>query len=116
MTGFPASRPRRLRLNENMRRLVRETSLSADNLIAPMFVRHGKGVSKPIASMPGHLAVVGRWRRRARPSAHGRRLGIPAVLLFGIPAARTRSAARTSTPRASCLRRPSAPSRPYCRS
>jgi porphobilinogen synthase len=83
MTGYPASRPRRLRLNENMRRLVRETSLSADNLIAPLFIRHGKGVNKPISSMPGHVQFsVDTAVREAETLAE---LGIPAVLLFGIP-------------------------------
>ncbi|MEI7643539.1 MAG: porphobilinogen synthase [Chloroflexales bacterium] len=83
MTAYPASRPRRLRLNENMRRLVRETSLSADNLIAPLFIRHGKGITKPIGSMPGHAQFsVDTAVREVETLAE---LGIPAVLLFGIP-------------------------------
>lgn len=83
MSGFPSNRPRRLRLSENMRRMVRETTLSADNLIAPLFVRHGKGVNKPIGSMPGHSQLsVDTAVREAETIAE---LGIPAVLLFGIP-------------------------------
>ncbi|MEI7768537.1 MAG: porphobilinogen synthase [Chloroflexales bacterium] len=83
MTAYPASRPRRLRMSENMRRLVRETSLSADSLIAPLFIRHGKGVTKPIGSMPGHSQFsVDTAVREVETLAE---LGIPAVLLFGIP-------------------------------
>lgn len=83
MSAYPTSRPRRLRVNENMRRLVRETSLSVDNLIAPMFVRHGNGVIRPIGSMPGHSQVsVDNAVREAETLAE---MGIPAVLLFGIP-------------------------------
>ncbi len=50
----PLYRPRRLRLNENIRRMVRETKLSPDDFIYPMFVTHGKGVKKEISSMPGN--------------------------------------------------------------
>lgn len=81
--GFPTVRPRRLRRNPNMRRLMRETSLSTDSLIAPLFIRHGSGVSRPIASMPGHSQLsVDTAVREAEELAE---LGIPAVLLFGIP-------------------------------
>jgi porphobilinogen synthase len=81
--AYPASRLRRLRLSENVRRMVRETSISADNLIAPLFIRHGKGVHKPISSMPGHAQLsVDTAVREAETLAE---LGIPAVLLFGIP-------------------------------
>ncbi len=83
MTSFPVSRPRRLRLNENIRRMVSETTLSPSNLIAPLFVRHGTGVSRPIASMPGHSQLsVDMAVREAETLAE---MGIPAVLLFGIP-------------------------------
>ena len=54
---FPDYRPRRLRKNENFRRLVRETIVSVDNLVYPLFVVGGKGVKKPIASMPGHFQM-----------------------------------------------------------
>jgi len=72
-----------MRKNENLRRLIRETRLSADNLIYPLFVVPGKGVKKPIASMPGVFqmsADVLVPEVRAAKEA-----GIPAVLLFGVP-------------------------------
>ena len=50
---FPAYRPRRLRKNENIRSLVRETVLTIDDLIYPMFVVEGKGIIEEISSMPG---------------------------------------------------------------
>jgi len=50
---FPAHRPRRLRNSESIRRMVRETILSPDDFIYPLFVTFGKGVKKPISSMPG---------------------------------------------------------------
>ncbi len=81
--NFPDYRPRRMRKNENLRRLIRETRLSADNLIYPLFVVPGKGVKKPIASMPGVFqmsADVLVPEVRAAKEA-----GIPAVLLFGVP-------------------------------
>jgi porphobilinogen synthase len=82
--SLPTIRPRRLRQSANMRRLVRETSLSSDSLIAPLFIRHGRGVSRPIASMPGHSQLsVDTAVREAEELAE---LGVPAVLLFGIPA------------------------------
>ena len=51
--AFPQDRPRRLRVTEGLRRMVRETRLCADNLIAPFFVCEGRDVRHPIASMPG---------------------------------------------------------------
>ncbi|MFA5099786.1 MAG: porphobilinogen synthase, partial [Candidatus Omnitrophota bacterium] len=51
----PVYRPKRLRANENYRRLIRETDLSVDDLIMPFFVREGKGIKKPILSLPGHF-------------------------------------------------------------
>jgi porphobilinogen synthase len=84
MTQFPAVRPRRLRRTEALRRMVRETWPRVDQLIAPLFVRHGAGVSRPISSMPGHAQLsVDTAAREAEALAE---LGIPAVLLFGIPA------------------------------
>ncbi|EFO80836.1 Porphobilinogen synthase [Oscillochloris trichoides DG-6] len=72
-----------MRLNENIRRMVSETTLTPNNLIAPLFVRHGTGVSRPIASMPGHSQLsVDMAVREAETLAE---MGIPAVLLFGIP-------------------------------
>jgi porphobilinogen synthase len=80
---FPAYRPKRLRKNENFRRLIRETALRADNLVMPFFVREGKNIKKPIPSMPGicQLSVENLLKEVKEVKA----LGIPAVLLFGIP-------------------------------
>jgi len=80
---FPAYRPRRLRSSEVMRRMVRETSLAPDDLILPLFVTFGKGVRKEIKSMPGHYQLsVDNMRKEA---VQVKSLGIPAVILFGIP-------------------------------
>lgn len=76
-------RPRRLRQNEGLRSLVRETELNIQDLIYPLFVRHGKGRTS-IKSMPGIAQLsVDEAVREAEIAA---RLGIPAVILFGIPA------------------------------
>lgn len=80
---FPEYRPRRLRKNENFRRLIRETHLSVNDFIYPLFVVPGKDVKKPIQSMPGIFQmsienVVGEVQK-------ARELGIPGILLFGIP-------------------------------
>ncbi|UCD58807.1 MAG: porphobilinogen synthase [Candidatus Hydrogenedentota bacterium] len=80
---YPIYRPRRLRANENFRRLVRETTLSIDDLIMPFFVRPGTRVRRKISSMPGSYQLsVDELVKEARKAAH---LGIPAVILFGIP-------------------------------
>ena len=83
---FPEYRPRRLRKNENFRRMVRETRLSVDNLIMPLFVAPGSRVTKPVASMPGvaQLSVD----RLIEECKEIHELGIPAVILFGIPASK----------------------------
>src|SRR5512139_2074340 len=80
---FPQYRPRRLRANETIRRMVRETTLSPDNFIYPMFVTHGKGVKKEISSMPGNYQQSIENLVKDCEEVHG--LGIPAVILFGIP-------------------------------
>jgi porphobilinogen synthase len=80
---FPEYRPRRLRKNENFRRMIRETRLSVDNLIYPLFVVPGAKVKKPIASMPGNFQMS--VDHIVREAARMKELGIPAVLLFGIP-------------------------------
>jgi porphobilinogen synthase len=80
---FPVHRPRRLRKNGTIRRMVRETSLSPDNFIYPLFVTFGKGVRKEISSMPGcYQESVDRIVKHAKEVYS---LGIPSVLLFGIP-------------------------------
>ncbi len=80
---FPIYRPRRLRKNETLRRMVRETKLSVDDFIYPMFVVHGRAIRNEIASMPGIAQLsVDLAVKEAEEAA---RLGIPAVILFGIP-------------------------------
>jgi len=80
---FPEYRARRLRKNENFRRLIRETRLSVDDLVYPLFVVSGKNFKNPIASMPGQFQMsVDNIAKEARQIFE---LGIPAVLLFGIP-------------------------------
>src|SRR5215475_3638566 len=81
--GFPEYRPRRLRRSEALRRMVRETRLNLDNLIMPLFIVPGSHVSNPVASMPGvaQLSVD----RAVEECRRIRDLGIPAVILFGIP-------------------------------
>jgi porphobilinogen synthase len=89
---FPDYRPRRMRQSEAFRRMVRETRLSVDNLILPLFVVNGKDVKKPIASMPGVFQLsIDRLVVAAR-QAH--ELGVPAVILFGVPDAKDALATR----------------------
>ena len=83
MSIFPKYRPRRLRKNELLRRMVRETTLSADDLILPLFVTFGRNVKKPIGSMPGHYQLS--VDNLAKEAKEIKSLGIPAVILFGIP-------------------------------
>ena len=81
---LPTIRPRRLRLTAGIRRLVRETTLSPADFVYPLFVRHGRGQRVPIASMPGIAQLtVDKLADEVRAIAG---LGIPAVILFGIPA------------------------------
>lgn len=80
---FPDHRPRRLRRTELHRRIVRETKLSVDDLVLPLFVRDGEGVRRPIASMPGCFQMsVDVLLKEVEAAASD---GIPAVILFGIP-------------------------------
>lgn len=80
---FPMHRPRRLRGNDTIRRMVRETRLSVDNLIYPMFICPGEGIREPIGAMPGvNRLSVDQGVEECREVAG---LGIPAVILFGIP-------------------------------
>jgi porphobilinogen synthase len=81
--SFPIDRPRRLRRSEGLRALVRETEVSTSDLILPLFVTEGSGVRRAIERLPGvHQTSVDELVRDAR-EAH--ELGIPAVILFGIP-------------------------------
>ncbi|MFZ5863328.1 MAG: porphobilinogen synthase [Nitrospirota bacterium] len=82
--AFPIDRPRRLRRRDVFRRMMRETTLRVDNLIYPLFAVHGTGVSREVASMPGVFQQsVDLLVKDAHEAAT---LGVPAVLLFGIPA------------------------------
>jgi porphobilinogen synthase len=84
LAPFPVARPRRLRLNAMIRRMVRETILTPADFIYPLFVRHGHEIQQPVHSMPGvYQWSVDRLPAEAESIA---RLGIPAVILFGIPA------------------------------
>jgi len=80
---FPDYRPRRLRQNDAFRRMIRETRLSVDNLILPLFTINGKGIKNPIDSMPGHYQLS--IENLVKTSRKAYKLGIPAVMLFGIP-------------------------------
>jgi porphobilinogen synthase len=82
--AFPQHRPRRLRTTPALRRLVAETRLGIDDLVAPLFVREGITEPQPIASLPG---VVQHTRESLRKEVAGlAALGIPGVILFGVPA------------------------------
>jgi porphobilinogen synthase len=80
----PMFRPRRLREKPLLRTLVRETTLAVDDLVYPLFVVHGRGVREPIASMPGQSRLsIDELVKECKDAAG---MGIPAVLLFGLPA------------------------------
>src|SRR4030042_1995370 len=80
---FPQYRPRRLRKDEMFRRMIRETHLSPDDMILPLFVRPGKGVKQPISSMPGHFQFS--IDSLTKEVEEAKSLGILGVILFGIP-------------------------------
>jgi porphobilinogen synthase len=80
---FPEYRARRLRRNENIRRMVRETFLRVDDLIYPMFSAFGTGIKNEISSMPGIFQQSIEHIVEEAKEVHA--LGIPAVILFGIP-------------------------------
>jgi porphobilinogen synthase len=80
---FPDYRPRRLRQSEGLRRMIRETDLSVNDLILPLFVIDGKNVKNPIPSMPGHFQhSIDNILKTAKEAYN---LGVPAIILFGIP-------------------------------
>lgn len=80
---FPEHRPRRLRRNPTIRRMVRETNVSIDDLIYPLFIQEGRSISEPIAAMPGQYRYSP--DRLNAVVKDIKSMGIPAVLLFGIP-------------------------------
>ncbi|MFZ4583661.1 MAG: porphobilinogen synthase [Acidimicrobiia bacterium] len=82
--SFPDQRPRRLRRTPALRRLVAETQIGVNDLVAPLFVKEGIGDPEPVASMPG---VVQHTQESLRKEVRALcDLGIPAVILFGVPA------------------------------
>lgn len=81
---FPIDRPRRLRSSATMRRMVRETKLSVDDFIYPIFVCEGENIKTPISSMPGVFQMS--IDNIVKECIEVRDLGIPAVMPFGIPA------------------------------
>ena len=81
---FPLYRPRRLRESPLLRKMVRETQLGVQDLVYPLFAVHGRGVREPITSMPGQFRLsVDELLKECKDAAS---MGIPAVLLFGLPA------------------------------
>jgi porphobilinogen synthase len=80
---YPIYRPRRIRAQENLRRMVRETHLAVDHFIYPLFVVPGEGVRREIQAMPGnfHLSID----RLLEEVKEVQDLGIPAIILFGLP-------------------------------
>ncbi len=81
--NFPDYRPRRMRRTEALRRMVRETRLSVDDFVYPLFVMPGTGIERPISSMPGQFNYS--VDKAVDAAARAYDLGIPAVILFGIP-------------------------------
>jgi porphobilinogen synthase len=86
-------RPRRLRRTPAIRDMVRETSLSVKDFIAPLFVRHGQGIKDPIPSMPGQYhfspdTIVGEVKELVS-------VGVPAVILFGLPDSKDAAGSRS---------------------
>ena len=81
--AFPITRLRRMRRTEALRSLVRETRLTPENFIYPLFVCPGKGVRKEVRSMPGvfNLSVD----EAVKEAAEAKALGVPSVILFGLP-------------------------------
>ena len=81
--SFPTHRPRRLRRTEALREMVRETQLTPSDFIYPLFVVEGKGVRRPISSMPGVFNFS--IEHAVEEARQAKSLGVPSVILFGIP-------------------------------
>lgn len=87
---YPKYRSRRLRQNKNFRRMIRDTRLSVDDLVMPFFVRSGKNIKKAISSMPGIFQLsIDNLIKEAKELMG---LGVPAIILFGIPDKKDESA------------------------
>ncbi|MEH0022053.1 MAG: porphobilinogen synthase [Desulfobacter sp.] len=80
---FPDFRGRRLRASDNFRRMIRETKLSRDDLILPLFAVEGSSVKRPIQSMPGHFQLS--CDHIVAKAVEAKEAGIPAIILFGVP-------------------------------
>ncbi len=80
---FPDYRPRRMRQSDAFRRMIRETKLSVDDLILPLFAIDGKGVKNPIDAMPGNYQLS--IDNLIKVGKKAFKLGIPAIMIFGIP-------------------------------
>ena len=85
-SNYPLARPRRLRRNATLRRMVRETAVTPSDFIYPLFVQHGRDVRQEIPSMPGQYRLS--IDQLAGEAQELLALGVPAVILFGIPAAK----------------------------
>ena len=81
--NYPDYRPRRMRRTENLRRMIRETRLAPEDFIYPLFVVPGSGIAKPIGSLPGQFNYS--VDKAVDAAAAAADLGIPAVILFGVP-------------------------------
>lgn len=94
--GYPAVRPRRLRVNRAMRRMVAETTVSPSDLILPVFVREGVDEPVPITSMPGVVQHTRDSLRKAAAEAAG--LGLGGLMIFGVPAVRDATGSGATDP------------------
>lgn len=83
-SSFPSTRLRRLRALPQLRHLIRETELSMNDVVLPLFIRHGKRIRNPISTMPGHYQIS--IDNLPNEIEEIQNLGIPGVILFGIPA------------------------------
>lgn len=110
--AFPIQRLRRLRQREGFRRMVRETSLAPSDFIYPLFVVEGRGRSEEIVSMPGQFRRSVDLLIKEAGEIFG--LGIPAVILFGVPDRKDERGVPDSIPTESCNGR-SERSRTRCR-
>lgn len=96
LVPFPQQRPRRLRRTPALRRLVADTRVTVDDLVAPLFVKEGIAEPEPVPSMPG---VVQHTLDTLRKEVDGlAALGVPAVVLFGVPSAKDARGSQADAP------------------
>ncbi|MCK5695347.1 MAG: porphobilinogen synthase [Desulfobacula sp.] len=93
---FPDFRGRRLRASKNFRRMIRETKLSCDDFILPLFAIEGTSIKKPIDSMPGHFQLS--CDHIVKKAKEAWDAGVPAIILFGIPDKKDPLATRAYAP------------------